>query len=136
MDDYLVAYTDGSSKNDKGKVSNAGVAFYIPSMDILRSRPIKGTNSIAELVAIDYCLWYCNEKLKVRKVHIFSDSNYAINVLSNGYKYKVNVGIIDHVKEKIKLFDDVKFSHVDGHSGIEENEKVDKAAKEAAKRQS
>ena len=130
--DYLIVYTDGSSKNDAGKESSAGIAFYIPSEDILRSRHIKGTNSVAELVAIDYALWYCKTKLNRTKVHIHTDSEYVIKVLQ-GSSYKVNVELIEYIKRKIKDME-VKFTHVDGHSGIEYNEKVDKAAKEAMRK--
>ena len=131
MENYLIIYTDGSSKNNHGKDSEAGIAFYIPSKNILRSRKIKGTNSIAELVAIDYALWYAKEKLKIDKINIHADSEYAIGVLSGSKGYKLNKELIDHIIEsKIKKLD-VKFTHVRGHSKIEENEKVDKAAKEA-----
>ena len=132
--EYIDVYTDGSSKNNMGKDSAAGIAFYIPSLKILRSRAIKGTNSIAELVAIDYALWYCKTKLSKEKIHIFSDSMYAINVLSEKVGYKVNKELIEYIFKKIKSLD-VKFTHVNGHAGIEYNEMVDKAAKEAIDKQ-
>lgn len=128
--EYIEIYTDGSSKNNMGKDSAAGIAFYIPSLKMLRARAIKGTNSIAELVAIDYALWYCQNKLNKTKIHIYSDSMYAINVLSEKVGYKVNKELIEHIFKKIKALD-VKFSHVNGHRGVEYNEIVDKAAKAA-----
>ena len=82
MSEYLVIYKDGSSKNDRKKESSAGIAFYIPSLKLLKSRHTTGTNSVAELLAIDYALWYAKEKLNNTKVHIHSDSEYAIGVLN------------------------------------------------------
>ena len=53
----LDIYTDGSALKNSQE-SPAGAAFYIPSMRILRSKSFIGTNNIAELIAIDYALWY------------------------------------------------------------------------------
>lgn len=130
---YTEIYTDGSSTNKQGINSDAGAAFYIPSLDLLRAKHIRGTNSIAEIIAIDYALWYCIEKLSVKNVIILSDSEYAIGVLSGEKNARRYENLIEVVKAKIKKLDSVKFKHVDGHSGIEYNEKVDKAAKRAMK---
>ena len=126
-------YTDGSSTNKQGINSDAGAAFYIPSLDILRAKHIRGTNSIAEIIAIDYALWYCIEKLGIKNVIILSDSEYAIGVLSGEKNARRYEDLIEVVKTKIKKMASVTFKHVDGHSGIEYNEKVDKAAKRAMK---
>ena len=128
-------YTDGSSTNKQGVNSDAGAAFYIPSLDLLRAKHIRGTNSIAEIIAIDYALWYCIEKLSIKNVIILSDSEYAIGVLSGQKKARLYEELIGVVKSKIDKMDSVKFKHVDGHSGIKYNEMVDKAAKAAAKKQ-
>lgn len=130
----ITIYTDGSSKNNKGKDSCAGVAFYIPSTDTLKSRHIHGTNSAAELTAVDYALWYCKEVVHEDRVHIFTDSIYVMNILDKGFNYKANVKLIEQIKEKINTFKEVKFTHVDAHKGVEYNEKVDKAARAATAR--
>ena len=131
MSEYLIIYTDGSSKNDRKKESSAGIAFYIPSLKLLKSRHTTGTNSVAELLAIDYALWYAKEKLNNTKVHIHSDSEYAIGVLSGKKKFKANAKLVEYIiNGKISKMD-VKFTHIDGHSGIKENEICDAAAKEA-----
>lgn len=132
MEDRLDIYTDGSSKNDNGVESTAGAAFYIPSLNLLRKKKIRGTNNIAELIAIDYALWYCKEKLNKSFLRIYSDSKYCINILSGKYNYTKNVELIDYIKNKIKTID-VEFEYVKGHDGIEYNEIVDKAAKSVIK---
>ena len=131
---HVEIYTDGSSTNKQGVNSDAGAAFYIPSLDLLRAKHIRGTNSIAEIIAIDYALWYCIEKLSIKNVIILSDSEYAIGVLSGQKKARLYEELIGVVKSKIDKMDSVKFKHVDGHSGIKYNEMVDKAAKAAAKK--
>ena len=131
--DYIDIYTDGSSRNNNKEKSDAGAAFYIVNTKVLRAKYVNGTNSYAELSAIQYALWYCLTYTEFRKIRVFSDSEYAIGVVSGTKKANAHVRLVSEIKKKIELMEDVKFEHVDGHSGVEYNELVDKAAKSAAK---
>ena len=130
---YVDIYTDGSSRNNNKEKSDAGAAFYIVDTKVLRAKYLKGTNSYAELSAIQYALWYCITYTSFRRIRIFSDSEYAINVITGAKKAEMHVRLVNEIKKKIELMDDVKFIHVDGHSGVEYNEMVDRAARGAAK---
>jgi len=66
-----------------------------------------------------------NRKLPVI---VYSDSSYAIGVLSGRMKAKKNLGLIAEIKELIKAFSSVKFTHVYGHRGNEYNETADDLA--------
>lgn len=124
-------YTDGASANDKGKDSCAGIAFYIPSEKKLKSKTIHGTNNIAELIAVDYALYYVSTVLKTTSsIVIHTDSKYVIGILGKGWKAKVNSELIAKIRERMSALN-VSFKYVQGHKGIVENELVDKAAKKA-----
>lgn len=124
-------YTDGSALANS-KTSFAGAAFYVPSTKTLRAKGLLGTNNIAELSAIDYALWYSIQQ-KYTSVIIYSDSQYAINVVTGKYKATANEKLITRIKTKMEQLT-VSFRKVAGHKGIEENEIVDKAARMAALR--
>ena len=125
----LDIYTDGSALKNSQE-SPAGAAFYIPTMKILRSKSFIGTNNVAELIAIDYALWYCLEN-NLDNILIHSDSQYSINAVTGKNKAKANTKLIERIQIKLQQLD-VQFEYVRGHKGIEENEIVDKAARKAA----
>lgn len=125
----LDIYTDGSALRNSQE-SPAGAAFYIPSMNILRSKSFIGTNNMAELIAMDYALWYCIEN-KLNNILIHSDSQYSINAVTGTNKAKANTKLIERIQLKLQQID-THFEYVRGHKGIVENEIVDKAARKAA----
>ena len=127
----LHIYTDGASVNDKGKDSCAGVAFYIVPKKKLKRKSIHGTNNIAELIAVDYALYYVSTVLKsTAPIVIHTDSRYAIGILEKGWNAKLNVELIEKIRSRMSALT-VSFEYVEGHKGVVENELVDKAAKKA-----
>ena len=88
---------------------------------------IKGLEAIKEV----------SPKLRFRptKVNVYSDSEYLIRTMKNEYKKKKNLNWwdeLDHARKDLN----VEWFYVAGHSGHEQNERVDALAKEAIKNKS
>lgn len=88
-----------------------------------------GTNNVAELTAILRGLQLIKRD---RRVVVYSDSGYAIGVLSLGWKAKVNQGLITEIRMLMREFPSVRFIKVPGHAGFPDNERCDALARQAA----
>jgi ribonuclease HI len=126
-----VAYTDGACLGNPGP---AGLGYVIIGADgrrVQRGEPLgRGTNNIAELTAI-------LRVLEIREgdrapLVIYTDSTYAIGVLTAGWKAKANGELIDAIKRRLVKFPRVQLCKVAGHAGVPENELVDDLARRAA----
>lgn len=91
-----------------------------------------GTNNIAELTAVLRGLDLVADR--ARPVLVYTDSSYAIGVLSMGWKAKANVELVAEIKDALRRFDDVRFVKVPGHAGVPENERCDELARTAITR--
>ena len=93
-----------------------------------------GSNNFAELQAAYWVLKHvpvADAPLVIR-----SDSQYMIGVLSNPtWKPKEHVQLISRIKADLSLRRCVIFEHVRGHNGDEYNERADRLANAARKRQ-
>jgi ribonuclease HI len=67
-------------------------------------------------------------------VRIFSDSSYAIGLLTKNWKPKKNQELFFETRALIKKFSDLAFIKVKGHSGIKGNEVADFLATSAIKK--
>lgn len=129
----IVIYTDGACLGNPGH-GGAGIVMisgkfrkeFSIYLDIV-------TNNIAELSAIKIAL----EKIKRvdYPVDIYSDSMYAIGVLTGLYKINKNKELIAQIQTLFQQIKNVEFHKIDGHSGIPENERADYLAVSAANRQ-
>jgi ribonuclease HI len=93
-----------------------------------------GTNNIAELVAIERGLEVAAPRLAAgaRRVHVHSDSSYAIGLLDKGWKAKANQELVARIREALAAFPaPVTFVKVPGHAGVPENERCDELARRA-----
>jgi ribonuclease HI len=126
-----IAYTDGACLGNPGP---AGLGYVITGADgrrVQRGEPLgRGTNNVAELTAI-------LRVLEIREgdeapLVIYTDSTYAIGVLTAGWKAKVNGELIDAIKRRLARFPRVALRKVAGHAGVPENELVDDLARRAA----
>ena len=127
----VVAYTDGACLGNPGP---AGLGYVIVGADgrrVQRGEPLgRGTNNIAELTAI----------LRVLEIHegsaaplvIYTDSTYAIGVLTAGWKAKANGELVDAIRRRLARMPRVRLCKVAGHAGVPENELVDDLARRAA----
>jgi ribonuclease HI len=127
----VFVYTDGASSGNPGP---AGIGVVLKCKDLHKeiSQYIgEATNNIAELEAIRTGLLAIkNTGLPIR---VFTDSSYALGVLSKGWKPKKNQDLIESIMELKKKFKDLKFIKVKGHSGHPENEAADRLATSAIK---
>lgn len=149
-------YTDGSLiKNKKNKTVKCGYSVYFPNKEYKSigrkfvHEPI--TNNRAELYAILKAIILCNKvneerkRLKqkeIKKITIYSDSEYSVksltiwykNWIKSGKKY-LNKDIIDLIMDAIKTVDfKVKLKHIRAHTGKQDehsvaNDRADELAK-------
>lgn len=131
-DECITIYTDGASSGNPGP-SGIGVLFIFQDKQREISRFIgQGTNNIAELTAIKVAL----EEVKRPDlpVRLHTDSNYALGLLTKGWKAKANQELITDIKKEMSRFRDLTFIKVKGHAGIRENEIADHLATSAIKK--
>ncbi|XP_056640096.1 ribonuclease H1 isoform X1 [Diorhabda sublineata] len=148
-DGYVTVFTDGACENNGKSNAKAGIGVWFGDNHQLNiSKPVEGraTNNTAEIQA-------CIEGLKVleqqgvKKVKIFTDSQFTINCMTKWIKnwkknnWKTASGGDVKNKEDLKILDtviksflDVKWQHVAGHQGIKGNEAADELARQGAAR--
>lgn len=125
-------WTDGACTGNPGP---AGIGVVI--VDGTDVREVSeflgdGTNNIAELTAIERGLQLVTAR--DRPVAVYSDSSYAIGLLSQGWKAKANVELVARLRTLCRTFADLRFVKVAGHSGIPLNERTDELATSAVRR--
>lgn len=124
-----VVYTDGSCLKNPG--GPGGYAFIVINDDneIHYSEGCKETtNNREELKAVIESLDFI-----INDCIIYTDSQYVINCANGKWKRKVNLDLWDKFDTMSKN-KSIKFEWVKGHNGDSYNEKVDKMAKEEAKK--
>lgn len=131
-EDAISIYTDGASSGNPGP-SGIGVLLRFGKHEKELSREIGiATNNIAELEAIKAAL--LELKTTKKPVRIFTDSTYALGVLTFNWKAKKNGDLIDSIKKSMKRFNDLKLIKIRGHAGQEGNERADFLANKAVKK--
>jgi ribonuclease HI len=133
-DGAIVAYADGACSGNPGP---AGVGIVL--LDHGGRRELSeflgdGTNNIAELRAVELVLDDVEDA--DRPIRIYTDSQYAIGVLSKGWKAKANVELVKRVRERLAARKDVQLHYVRGHSGVPLNERADALAVQAVQERS
>jgi len=122
-------YTDGASSGNPGP-SGIGVVLSFGSHEKEISRHIgMATNNIAEIEAIRTGL--SAMKATDMPVRIYTDSSYALGVLTRGWRVKKNNELINETKALMAAFKNLKIFKVKGHAGIEGNERANKLATDA-----
>ena len=89
-----------------------------------------GTNNIAELTAIARGIDLVGAEADSKRLRIYTDSSYAIGVLSKGWKAKANQELIAKIKKRLAPLN-AEFVKVAGHAGVPENERCDQLARNA-----
>lgn len=152
----IIVFTDGSYiKNKSSGLEKSGYGIYFPNGElpnISRSfTHVPLTNQRAELYAIYKAIYYITTKLSVKKIKIYTDSEYSLKSLTiwiknwkkNNWKTATgqqvkNTDIILNVDKLISDFrGKIEFYHVNSHTGNTDdfslwNDAVDKLAKEGA----
>jgi len=133
----LEVWTDGACSGNPGPM---GIGVVV--IDGTRRREVGeylgiGTNNIAELTAIERGLELAEEVTggdAQRRIRVYSDSNYAIGLLSQGWKAKANQELVARIRQRLREVPKVEFVKVAGHAGVPENERCDQLAREAITR--
>jgi len=129
-DGAVVIYADGACRGNPGPAGLGVIVLADGKRQELSEYLGEGTNNIAELTAILRGLEAVSDRTAV--VRVYTDSSYAIGVLTQGWKAKANKELIANIKQEMKNFEDLGFVHVRGHSGIPLNERADELATGAA----
>ena len=125
-------YTDGASSGNPGPSGIGVLLLYKENRKEISEYIGTATNNIAELTAINKALLAL--KRKDLPVRIFTDSSYAIGLLTQDWKPRVNQEMVNQIKEMMKGFGDLALIKVKGHAGIKENEVADFLATSAIKK--
>jgi ribonuclease HI len=125
--DAIHVWTDGACSGNPGA---AGLGVVILG-DGDGQREISeylgdATNNIAELTAILRGLQSVSDRK--RTVIVYSDSQYSIGLLTQNWKAKKNVELVEELRQLTRTFADLRFVKVAGHAGIPLNERVDQLA--------
>lgn len=124
--DAIHVWTDGGASPNPGP-SAIGVVIIDGKSQLELSEYLgDGTNQIAELTAMLRGLQEVEDRQ--RTVVVYSDSAYAIGLLSQNWKAKANVELVAELRELGRQFRDLRFIKVLGHSGIPLNERTDQLA--------
>lgn len=132
--DYFHAYTDGSCMYD-GHTGPGGSAYVIlkdgvPIHESSVGKKRTTSNRMEMLAIISVINWLP----KHSKVVIFSDSLYAIRVLSGIWQAHMNKDLRNMYDRLSDRMDSIEFQWVKGHSGVEWNEYVDELATSATEK--
>ncbi len=128
-DAKLVAYTDGACSGNPGPCGLGVVLLEQGARRELSEYLGIGTNNIAELTAILRALEALGRSSE--PVIVYTDSQYAIGVLTKGWKAKANQALIGELKERITQFPALELAYVPGHAGVPLNERADALARAA-----
>jgi ribonuclease HI len=127
----VIAYADGACSGNPGP-AGLGVVMLDDTQQVEVSEHIGvGTNNIAELSAIGRALDLVPDPH--RALVIYTDSGYAIGVLSKGWKAKANTALVAQLRARLAERSAVRFVHVRGHAGVPLNERADELAREAVR---
>jgi ribonuclease HI len=130
--DAIHVWTDGACSGNPGL---AGLGVVIvgdgPQREISEYLG-EATNNIAELTAILRGLGTVADRS--RPVIVYSDSAYSIGLLTQNWKAKKNVELVEELRALCRQFTDLRFVKVAAHSGISLNERVDQLAVSAIQR--
>jgi len=124
-----IAYTDGACTGNPGP-AGSGWVLVAPGGSPVESYAYlgEGTNNIAELTAILRAL---QAVPKDESLVVHTDSQYAIGVLTRGWKAKANTELIEGIRTELRGRPGVRFVYVPGHAGVPMNERADELAREA-----
>ncbi|MBF0200201.1 MAG: ribonuclease HI [Desulfamplus sp.] len=133
-DNAVTIFTDGASSGNPGPSGIGAVLIYGKHEKEISEFIGESTNNIAELSAIQRAL----SQLKRRDlpVRLFTDSNYAIGMLTKEWKASRNRELIVDIKKLMAEFYDLKIMKIKAHAGFDGNERADMLATGAITRES
>lgn len=133
-------YTDGACSGNPGPIG-VGVVVYVEHGAVVHSRHEiaehrgVGTNQQAELMAVAAGVGHVAATHGTHHaVAIYSDSEYAIGLLSKGWHAKANTTLVESVRATCRRFPRLRFVKVRGHAGDVNNERADELARAAVRK--
>jgi ribonuclease HI len=129
--DEVLVYADGACSGNPGPAGLGVVMLWDDERRELSEYLGRATNNIAELTAILRAAEATPDPK--RPLRVYTDSSYAIGVLSKGWKAKANQELVAAVKAALARLDDVRLFYVRGHAGVPLNERADALAVEAVR---
>ena len=126
LDGAIQIYTDGACSGNPGPAGIGALLIYGDHLKEISEHIGNATNNVAELTAILRALQTI--KTPDKPIALFTDSQYAIGVLTKGWKAKANQELIAEVKAELNRFTNLNFHYVRGHVGTPENERADELA--------
>ena len=119
----IVVYTDGGASPNPGPAGSGVIMMYGGHTLEIWEYLGRSTNNVAEITAILRALE--NIKNKSLPIVIYSDSNYAIGVLTGTMKANKNRELIAQTQAEMAKCPNLRLSKVKAHVGIQYNEHVD-----------
>jgi ribonuclease HI len=134
--DTVHVWTDGACSGNPGPM---GIGVVVVAGDKRKEHGEylgRGTNNVAELTAIKRGLELAEELVsgRDRPIRVYSDSSYAIGLLSQGWKAKANQELVAELRDLLRGFRSLRMVKVEGHAGVPENERCDLLARQAIAR--
>ena len=130
--DAIQVWTDGGAAPNPGP-SGAGVVIVDGGKQTEISEFLgEGTNQTAELSAI--LIGLTKLPTRDRPVVVYSDSAYSIGLMTQAWKAKANVELVEKLRSVCREFKDLRFVKVAGHSGVPLNERTDQLVGDAIRR--
>ena len=131
--DTVHVWTDGACSGNPGPM---GIGIVVTAGDRRKEHGEylgRGTNNIAELTAIRRGLEIARELVPDPRqpIRVYTDSSYAIGLLSQGWKAKANQQLIAEIRDFLRDFPSLRMVKVEGHAGVPENERCDLLARQA-----
>ena len=129
----VLIYSDGACTGNPGPAALGVVMLWDQEQKEYAEYLGRATNNIAELTAIARALGNLTQiaRIEERAVHVYTDSQYSIGVLSRGWKAKANQELIATIRSQLRAYPQLQFHHVRGHQGIPLNERADELARDA-----
>jgi len=130
------AFTDGACLGNPGPCGAGALVVFPDGRRVERGRDLGlGTNNVGELTALILALNILDEQNvpEDSPAALFTDSTYAIGILTKGWKAKKNKELIVELRALYATRSAVQVHWVPGHAGVDENERADALASAAAR---
>ena len=125
-----LAYADGACSGNPGP-AGVGVVLLVDGRRRELSEYLgNATNNVAELTGILRAAEECDPS---KPLSLYTDSRYAIGVVTGGMRAKKNQALIAAVQAALRRLERYSLHHVPGHAGVELNERADELAVQAVR---